>query len=102
MANPNTQQQYFIETLFHKTLKILHWILTYMFTNLIIQMRLRKESGLAASKHIVMLSAETMNYVSLIAPCLTQKHCDPSAVGSQRSTKLRHRGQRNSAVFPPL
>lgn len=59
-----------------------------MFTNLIIQ----KGSGLAASKHIVMLSAGTLNYVSLIALCLIQKHCDPSAVGSQRSTQLRHRG----------
>lgn len=83
MANPSTQQQqYFIETLFHETLKILHYIWTYMFTNLITQ----KESGLAASKHVVMLSAGTMNYVSLIAPCLTQKHYNPSAVGSQRPT----------------
>lgn len=40
-----------------------------MFTNLIIQ----KESGLTASKHIVMLSARTMNYASLIALRLTKQ-----------------------------
>lgn len=58
-----------------------------MFTNLIIQ----KESGLTASEHIVMLSARTMNYASLIALCLAKQHCHPSAVGSRRSTQLRHR-----------
>lgn len=88
MANPSTQQQHFIENLSHKTLKILCQILTWMFTKLVIQ----KESGLEASKHIVMLSAETMNYVSLTAPCLTQNHYDPSALGSQRPTQLRHTG----------
>lgn len=54
----------------------------YMFINLIIQ----KESVLAAPKHIVMLSAGTMNYVSLTAPCLIQNHYDPSALGSQKPT----------------
>lgn len=56
-----------------------------MFTNLIIQ----KESGLTASKHIVMLSARTMNYAYLIALPLTKQGCDPSAVGSCWSTQMK-------------
>lgn len=47
--------------------------------------------GLTASKHIVMLSARTMNYACLIALRLTKQCSDPSAVGSCRSTQLRCR-----------